>query len=561
MTKFKNLKKVIINPRFLYTIPLAGVGLLSTQQSANAMFNPRNYNPRIKYFYATETRHPMGVINTKTTTTNINTKSSSLINPNSNIKNSPIIFSHISSKVSGKPSPKPNYVSTLNVNLNNKPRTPDTEPKYVSTLNVPLNTKTSNSDTKTKHVSTLSIHLNAKTKTDPKPSKSDTKPKTTPTPKPEVTPTPKSSELDAKPKTTPASKPKTKASDLPKSEVTPTPKPSESDNKPNTRPSYINLGGGSIIFSDPNPKTSDLGARPKTTAPKPSNPDTKSKIELKPVTYVTTGLEAKRKSLTAKSENNDRSKYVFNIDPPTKPHSEFLVPDGTHIINGRIDVKPDMQPGHYTPQNSRFLDMLRARFKPVSQSAPDNYTTQQNQSNEKTSSNSAQQTKTSTSNALQNKNPQVEPDITPIYDSPPEKIVKKVSNKFGEEIQDLSKSTLKSELKNQNKNNEPFLKETIKFKTKVTKLSKKTLKNQIDKHLSNRIFKENAKIEKASEDFGNVMGNIAYANLESYLENNNKKGKSSKEIKSLSKDFGKYVGSIASSELSVRLLNLDDLLK
>ncbi len=545
MTKFKNLKKVIINPRFLYTLPLAGVGLISTQQSANAMFNPRNYNPRIRYFYASETRHSLGIINTKTTptTSRINTKPSSITNPNPNTKSSPIIFSHISSKISDKHKDTKNHVSTLSINLNPKPKTPTTKENHVSTLSINLNPKPKTPTTKENHVSTFSINLNSKSKTP------DTKP-VTPEVKPKHTST-LSISLNAKTKTD--TKPEVKAD----------PKPSESDikTKTNTKPSYTNLGGGSIIFSGPNPKSSDLGARPKTTAPKPPDSETSPKIDLKPVTYITTGLEAKRKSSTTASENKSEPKFTFKIEPPTKPHSEFLVPVGTHTINGRIDVKPDVPPGHYTPQNSKFLDMLRARFKPVSQSAPDNYTTQPNQSNEKTSNNSAQQIKASTSNALQNKNPQVEPDITPIYDSPPEKIVKKVSNKFGEEIQDLSKSTLKSELKNQNKNNEPFLKETIKFKTKVTKLSKKTLKNQIDKHLSNRIFKENAKIEKASEDFGNVMGNIAYANLESYLENNNKKGKSSKEIKSLSKNFGKYVGSIASSELSVRLLNLDDLLK
>lgn len=502
MTKFKNLKKVIINPRFLYTLPLASVGLISTQQNTNAMFNPRNYNPRIRYFYATETRHSLGIISTKTTptTSRINTKPSSITNPNPNTKSSPIIFSHISSKISDKhKNTKPNYVSTLNVNLNNK-QTPTTKENHVSTFSINLNSKSKTPDTKPvtpqvkpKHTSTLSISLNAKTK-----------------------PTPKS---------------ETKASDLPKLEVTPTPKP------------Y------------------DLGARPKTAAPKYYDSETSPKIDLKPVTYVTTGLEAKRKSSTTASENKSEPKFAFKIEPPTKPHSEFLVPDGTHTINGRIDVKPDVPPEHYTPQNSIFLDMLRARFKPVSQSAPDNYTTQPNQSNEKTSSNSAQQTKTSTSNALQNKNPEVEPDITPIYDSQSQKTIKKVSDKFEEKIKDLSKSTLKNELKNQNKVNRPYLKETVNFKTKVNKLSKDTLKNQIDKHLSGRIFKENAKIERASENFGNVMENIAYANLESYLENNNKKGKSSKEIKSLSKDFGKSMGTIASKEFSVRLSNLNELLK
>ncbi len=518
MTKFKNLKQVIINPRFLYTIPLAGVGLLSTQQNANAMFNPRNHNPRINYFYATETKHPMGVINTKTTNSRINTNPSSIINPNSNTKSNPIIFSHISSKISDKHKDTKNHVSTLSINLNPKPKTPTTKENHVSTLSINLNPKPKTPTTKENHVSTFSINLN------PKPKTPDTKP-VTPDIKPKHTST-LSISLNAKTK--------------------PTPKPSELDTKPKSTPA---------------PKSSDLGARPKTTALKPPDSETSPKIDLKPVTYVTTGLEAKRKSSTTASENKSEPKFTFKIEPPTKPHSEFLVPEGTHAINGRIDVNPDVPPGHYTPQNSKFLDMLRARFKPVSQSAPDNYATQPNQSNEKISSNSTQQTKASTSNALQNKNPEVEPDITPIYDSPSEKTIKKAADKFEEKIKDLSKSTLKSELKNQNKVNKPYLKETVNFKTKVNKLSKDTLKKKINKHLSNRIFKENAKIERASEDFGNVMGNIAYANLESYLENNNKKGKSSKEIKSLSKDFGGYVGSIASSELSVRLSNLDDLLK
>lgn len=49
MNKFKNFKK-IINSKHLYTLPLTCVGLLSTQQSAHAMFNPPNKQPTVKHF-------------------------------------------------------------------------------------------------------------------------------------------------------------------------------------------------------------------------------------------------------------------------------------------------------------------------------------------------------------------------------------------------------------------------------------------------------------------------------------------------------------------------------
>ncbi len=50
MTKFKNLKKTIINPKLLYTLPLASIGLIGTQQTANAMFNPPRNTPTVKHF-------------------------------------------------------------------------------------------------------------------------------------------------------------------------------------------------------------------------------------------------------------------------------------------------------------------------------------------------------------------------------------------------------------------------------------------------------------------------------------------------------------------------------
>lgn len=41
MIRFKNMKK-IINPKFLYALPVACIGVLCTQQTTNAMFkNPR----------------------------------------------------------------------------------------------------------------------------------------------------------------------------------------------------------------------------------------------------------------------------------------------------------------------------------------------------------------------------------------------------------------------------------------------------------------------------------------------------------------------------------------
>ncbi len=38
-SKNKRLKK-LINSKLLYTLPLAGIGLIGTQQTTNAMFNP-----------------------------------------------------------------------------------------------------------------------------------------------------------------------------------------------------------------------------------------------------------------------------------------------------------------------------------------------------------------------------------------------------------------------------------------------------------------------------------------------------------------------------------------
>lgn len=47
--KMKGFKK-LINSKLLYTLPLAGAGLLSTQQSVHAMFNPPNKQPTVKHF-------------------------------------------------------------------------------------------------------------------------------------------------------------------------------------------------------------------------------------------------------------------------------------------------------------------------------------------------------------------------------------------------------------------------------------------------------------------------------------------------------------------------------
>ncbi len=48
MIKFKNTKK-IINPKFLYALPLAGMGLIGTYQTTHAMFkNPRLNMPLVK---------------------------------------------------------------------------------------------------------------------------------------------------------------------------------------------------------------------------------------------------------------------------------------------------------------------------------------------------------------------------------------------------------------------------------------------------------------------------------------------------------------------------------
>ena len=62
MTKFKNLKKTIINPKLLYTFPLASIGLLGTKQIANAMFNPPRNTPTVKHFNgasSTSTSRPL----------------------------------------------------------------------------------------------------------------------------------------------------------------------------------------------------------------------------------------------------------------------------------------------------------------------------------------------------------------------------------------------------------------------------------------------------------------------------------------------------------------------
>ncbi len=49
MNRFKNFKR-IINSKLLCALPLTGVGLLSTQQSVHAMFNPPNKQPTVKHF-------------------------------------------------------------------------------------------------------------------------------------------------------------------------------------------------------------------------------------------------------------------------------------------------------------------------------------------------------------------------------------------------------------------------------------------------------------------------------------------------------------------------------
>lgn len=442
MSKLKSLKK-IINPRFLYILPLASTGLFCTNQSTKAMFNPKNSNPRINYFYSTETRRPISssnITSNKTTIPsipNINTKPHSTISPSLNT----------GSKLGILP----------------KPPTTDTKPS-------------------------LGLHLYTKyfftPYTDPKPT------------------APKTPSIDTKPK------------------VTSTPKPL------------------------------NLGAKPKTIIYKSPTSNNKPKIDIKPVTYVNTDLKANLKSQSKKEEKIPE--YIFKTSSPTKPQNKYPTPKWTHKINDRIDVAPDLDKGNYTSKNLKFLDMLKSKF-PISQN---NNPTANKQ---KTSSNLKEPKNASNTTILRGE--ETKSNTSPKYTSPSQKTIKKASDKFGEKVKNLSSNTLKNELKNQNKVDNPPLEETLKFKTTVGKLGKDTLRKQIEKHIATTTLKEDEKIEEASKNFGNLIGDIASANLELYLENNGQKGKSSDKIKSLSNNFGKSIGSIASKELSIRLSNLDEILR
>ncbi len=71
--KMKGFKK-LTNSKLLYTLPLAGIGLIGTQQTANAMFNPPRNTPTVKHFNGTSpTSTSRGSLSTTNTTTNTTT--------------------------------------------------------------------------------------------------------------------------------------------------------------------------------------------------------------------------------------------------------------------------------------------------------------------------------------------------------------------------------------------------------------------------------------------------------------------------------------------------------
>ncbi len=85
-SKNKRLKK-LINSKILYTLPLAGIGIIGTQQTANAMFNP-NGRPIPRPSTTYRTTLSIRITSNKTTSTSSRLSTSNL-NSQTNLSNAP----------------------------------------------------------------------------------------------------------------------------------------------------------------------------------------------------------------------------------------------------------------------------------------------------------------------------------------------------------------------------------------------------------------------------------------------------------------------------------------